>query len=286
MKLSCLPVSWFADLTAGRRTLVEWFAFGRDLGLDGVDISVAHLKSRENGYLDTLRHQAESAGLQIAMLATYSDFTQPEPAERNGQIEDLRANIQVAARLGASLVRVTAGQARPGVSRTDGVAWVVDGLTQCLGEAARLGVTMAYENHTRGCPWTYHDFSQPADIFLEIVDRTAGTGLGINYDTANTLASGDDPMAVLARVKERVVSVHANDIRRAGHFEPVVHGTGVVPMVRILAELRTVGFDGWICLEEASGTGERGFRRAVDHADEAWVTAGGLRRSAISCLFA
>ena len=39
MKLSCLPVSLYADLTDGRRTLLDWFNLAGALGLDGADIS-------------------------------------------------------------------------------------------------------------------------------------------------------------------------------------------------------------------------------------------------------
>ena len=89
----------------------------------------------------------------------------------------MREFIDVAAQLGAPLLRVTAGQKHPGVARADGVEWAVQGLTACLDEAKAAGVTLAYENHTKGYAWTYFDFSQPADIFLEIFDKTEGSGL-------------------------------------------------------------------------------------------------------------
>jgi sugar phosphate isomerase/epimerase len=38
------------------------------------------------------------------------------------------------------------------------------------------------------------------------------------------------------------------------------------------------GFDGWLSIEEASRTGEEGFRQAVAYADAAWVRAGGRSR--------
>ena len=137
---------------------------------------------------------------------------------------------------------------------------------------------MAYENHTKGYAWTYNDFSQPSDIFLEIVARTEGTGLRILFDTANTLATGDDPLRVLAQVKDRVSVIHTNDIARVGYFEPVLLGAGVSPIVPIYQILRENGFDGWISVEEASKTGEEGFRRAIPYADQAWVAAGGKPR--------
>jgi len=279
MKLSSLPVSLYPDLTDKRRTLVDWFNFAGALGLDGADVSVVHLQSHQPDYLRTLRHQAAEAGVQIAMLVTYADFTHPDAAERARQVEEIRAYCDVAAQLGASFMRVTAGQAHPGVERAAGIEWAVAGLTACLEKAAAAGVTLCYENHTKGYAWTYNDFSQPADRFLEIVARTEGTTLKLLYDTANTLAAGDDPLAVLDQVKHRVAMVHVNDIRQAGRFEPVLLGTGVAPVQEIFSRLVQIGFDGWVSVEEASKTGEEGFRRAIPYALQLWEQAGGKPRS-------
>jgi sugar phosphate isomerase/epimerase len=274
MKLSCLPVSLYTDLSAGRLTLADWFNLAGQLGLDGADMSVAHLASRKPADLAQLRAQAEAAGVRIVMLVTYSDFTQPDLAQRRRQLDELKANIEAAAHLGASFLRVTAGQAHPGVDRADGIHWAVEGLTAALNVAAETGITLTYENHTIGYGWTHYDFSQPADIFLEIVTRTAGTPLKILFDTANNLASGDDPLAVLEQVKERIAMLHINDIRRAGQFEPVVVGTGVVPLLEIFQIIRAAGFDGWISIEEASRTGEAGFQQAVPYVKQLWQQAG------------
>lgn len=278
MKLSCLPVSLYPDLSAGKRTLADWFHFAAELGLDGADISVVHLVSTDAAYLQTLRGQAADVGIQIAMLVTYADFTHPDQAERARQVDELRRYIDVAAALGTPYIRVTAGQAHPGLDRAEAMEWAVSGLTACLDDAASKGITLAYENHTKGYAWTYNDFSQPSDIFLEIVARTEGTGLRILFDTANTLATGDDPLRVLAQVKDRVSVIHTNDIARAGYFEPVLLGEGAAPIVPIYQMLREHGFDGWISVEEASKTGEDGFRRAIPYADQAWVAAGGAPR--------
>jgi sugar phosphate isomerase/epimerase len=279
MKLSCLPVSLYKDLSTGQLTLAGWFRLAGQLGLDGADMSVAHLTSHQPDHLKELRAQADAAGVRIVMLVTYSDFTQPEPAARRRQLDELKANIEAAAYLDAGFLRVTAGQAHPGVARADGIEWAVEGLTAALDLAASAGVELVYENHTIGYGWTYYDFSQPAGIFLEIAARTKGTGLKILFDTANNLASDDDPLAVLEEVKDRVAVLHVNDIQRAGHFEPVVVGTGVVPLQAIFQAIRATGFDGWISIEEASRTGEAGFRQAVPYVDQLWQQAGGAARS-------
>jgi sugar phosphate isomerase/epimerase len=271
MKFSALPVSFYADFVAGRRTLADWIRFAGALGLDGADLSVAHLESLAPPYLAQLRATAADAGVQVAMLVTYSDFTHPDAAARQRQQDEVRAYIDAAAELGAAYLRVTAGQRHPGVTETDGIAWAVAGLTSCLDHAARAGVTLTYENHTKGSVWTYNDFTQPARIFLEVMRRTAGSGLQLLYDTANTLGSGDDPLAVLEEVIDRVAVIHVNDIKRAGYFEPCLVGTGVAPNRQIFERLAVTGFDAWISVEEASQQGEAGFQAAIPYVKELWT---------------
>jgi sugar phosphate isomerase/epimerase len=278
MKLSCLPVSLYSDLAASRLTLGAWFRMAKALGLDGADLSVAHVGSRAPAYLDGLRREAADAGVRIAMLATYSDFTHPDAAERARQVDAVRGWLEAAARMGVGLMRLTAGQAHPGVLRDAGIGWATEGLTACLDEAARAGVRLLYENHVRGAVWTYNDFTQPAELFLEVVRRTASSGLGILFDTSNCLALGDDPFTLLQQIRNRVGAVHLSDIRRAGAFEPTVIGTGVAPIQQLLQIMVAGGFDGWVSIEEASRTGEAGFHEAVAFADQAWQAAGGRPR--------
>jgi len=275
MKFSTLPVSFYRDFAGGQRSLGEWFRFAGELGLDGADISIAHLASLTPSYLAQLRREASDAGVQVAMVVTYSDFTHPDAQERLRQQGEVHSFIDAAAQLGAPFVRVTAGQRHPAVNEVEGIAWAVEGLTSCLDHAAQAGVTLTYENHTKGSVWTYNDFTQPARIFLEVMERTAGTGLRLLYDTANTLGSGDDPLAVLEAVLDRIDVIHVNDIQRAGVFEPCLVGTGVAPNRAIFTRLTAAGFDNWISVEEASNTGEEGFRRAIPYVKELWAEVQG-----------
>lgn len=113
MKLSCLPVSYFRDIIDGRMSIREWAVEGASTGLDGIDLSVLFLKSRSREYLDKTRREIEEAGIRIAMVTTYPDFTHPDPMERERQLAKLQEDIVTASRLGADLLRVTAGQAHP-----------------------------------------------------------------------------------------------------------------------------------------------------------------------------
>jgi len=278
MKLSCLPVSLYGDFVSGRRSLPDWFRIAADLGLDGADVSVAHFDWNNRAELDLLRNHAAQAGVRIAMVVTYSDFTLPDPEARRRELAAVHAQIEAAARLEAPYVRLTAGQSWPGVARADGMAWAAEGLVQAAAYASGLGVIALYENHTRGSVWRWNDFSQPADRFLELVEQTEGSDLEVLFDTANNLALWDGPQSVLTRVRSRVAAVHLADIEQPGAFKPVVPGTGASPHASLLKILRDEGFDGWISVEEASGNGLDGLAAGFRHADEVWQSIGGVSR--------
>jgi sugar phosphate isomerase/epimerase len=270
MKLSCLPVSYFSDIISGQKSVKEWALEGSRVGLDGIDLSVLFLKSRIPEYLDKVRQDIEEAGIRVAMITTYPDFTHPDPAERELQLTKLENDIVTASRLGADLLRVTAGQAHPDVGRREGIEWAVNGLVRATEFAREYPVKLAYENHAKPGAWQYTDFSHPTDIFLEIVERTAFASLGVNWDTANTIAYGDDPIPVLKRVLNRVVSVHAADTSTRGELKHVLLGTGLVPFKEMFQILRDGGFDGWICMEEASFKGPTGVKAAADFVRRVW----------------
>ena len=141
LRLSCLPVSFYPDLAAGRMTLADWFRTAARLGLDGADVSVAHVASRRPADLQRLAQQAGDAGVDVPMLVTYTDFTHPDPVYRAKQVDELRAWIEAADYLHVAFLRVTAGQAHPDVVEPDGIGWAIDGLTACLGEARAPGAS-------------------------------------------------------------------------------------------------------------------------------------------------
>ena len=270
MKLSCLPVSYFREIIDGRMSIRDWALEGARTDLDGIDLSVLFLKSRNPEYLDKTRREIEEAGVRVAMVTTYPDFTHPDPEERERQLAKLQEDIVTASRLGADLLRVTAGQAHPNVDRRDGIEWAANGLSKAMEFARAYPVKLAYENHAKPGAWQYTDFSHPTDIFLEIVERTACVSLGVNWDTANTIAYGDDPIPVLRRVVDRVISVHAADTSTRGELKHVLLGTGLVPFKEMFEILRGAGFDGWICMEEASFKGPAGVKAAADFVRRVW----------------
>jgi len=273
MRLSCLPVSFFAEILDGRLTVAEWARMGRALGLDAIDLSLLFVQPRSVEQARVLRRQIEDAGSRVAMITTYPDFTHPESAQRRKEFDLAVETFGIAEALGADLMRVTAGQAHPSTGRAEGIAWAIEGLSR-LAEAVRSSpVRPVYENHAKPGAWEYTDFSTPPDIFLEIARGTTSADLGINFDTGNAAAFAPDPLAMLDQVIERVVSVHVADTAAFGELKPVLIGTGIAPLRAVFDRLAAAGWDGWLCMEEASFQGRPGVEAAARFVRRAWQQA-------------
>lgn len=273
MKLSCLPVSFFPEITSGKMSVAEWARMGAELGLDAIDLSILFVPGRSLASAARLRKQIEGEGMHVTMVTTYPDFTHPDSAQRKQELALEKEAIAIAVEVGAELVRVTAGQAHPETNLQAGVDWAIEGLTRLVEETRSTGITLAYENHAKPGVWSYTDFSQPPEIFLHIVAGTAPCGLRVNFDAGNATAFAADPVALLQQVLPRVVSVHASDTASKGELRLVLLGTGATPYHDLFACLKGAGWDGWICMEEASYQGRAGVEAAARFVRQAWLDA-------------
>ena len=273
MKLSCLPVSFFSDIIEGRMSVFEWAQMGASLGLDAIDISILFTPDHTPQTLAQIRRDIASIGMRILMVTSYPDFTHPDAAQRERELALEQEVVAVAAALGAQYVRVTAGQAHPETGRAEGTAWAIQGLRRLAESTQDSGITLVYENHAKPGAWVYTDFSQPPEIFLEIARSIADSGIGVNFDTGNAATFADDPVELLQAVIDRVITIHAADSSRRGELKHVLLGTGVTPYPALFSALKKSGWDGWICMEEASNQGRAGVEAAAQFIRTTWQAA-------------
>ena len=263
----------YEKIVSGEITLHDWMKNAKRLGLDAADISTVMLKEHTPVYLNRVNRLIDEIGIPIAMASAYPDFTHPDALQRERELEYLRRDIAMCSELRLQYVRVLAGQAHLETSREEGIRWAVEMLRRAAVTAAKFGVTLVYENHFKPTVWEYADFSFPIDIFLEIALKIKGSGVKLNFDTGNVTALGLDPIPILKKIYPDVATVHISDMAELGKFAPVVISTGVTPNKEILAYLKQQGFNGLVCIEEASGTGYDGIRKAVEFVRSAWEEA-------------
>lgn len=169
MKLACSSWSYREALEDRRIDLAGWLRLcAHELDADGVELADVHVPANDAGALREIKKLTTDLGLTIAGIAVTNDFRARE--RRAGEIENVQRWCDVAAYLGAPVVRVLAGSAPhaaagdagrvvglirrvfgergPDSRRTwSDVAWA---LRQCADYAAERGVVVALQNERSG----------------------------------------------------------------------------------------------------------------------------------------
>ena len=280
-KLSAFPKAWLDEMVlAGTMTIADWVKMASALPVDGLEMFAGFIELQDPAGWSVQRGIVEDAGLEIPMLCCSPDFTHPDPTFRARQVDLEKGWIDMAAALGSSFCRILSGQARPGVSREEGLRYSAECIEACLEHAASAGVTLNIENHYKDGYWEYPEFAMPMDIFCDLIEMVQSPVLGINFDPSNSIVAGEDPLELLAKVKERVVTMHASDrflpsgtvedlrAHESGlGYSKLLHhgeiGKGLNDYDAIFSELSGVGFAGWISIED----GVNGFDELERSAD-------------------
>jgi sugar phosphate isomerase/epimerase len=284
MRLAAFPNGYLEEIASpGGMTVYDWIALAEEhlkpAGVEGLEFYDRFVHDTSPEELERLRAALGDAGFAMPMMCYSPDFTHPDPAFRAREVEKEKAAIDLTAALGGTTCRVLSGQRRPDVSRAEGVRWTVEAIEACLPRAEERGVILAMENHYKDGFWEFPEFAQKADVFLEIIDRIDSPWFGVNYDPSNAIVAGDDPLWILERVKDRVVSMHASDrylkggslddLRQSdgtlGYSPLLSHGVigqGLNDYDRIFEILRSAGFAGWVSIED----GVDGMDQMVDSA--------------------
>lgn len=266
-RLAAFPKCYMDELCVDHTmTLLEWIELAGTLGVDGLEFYSGFLQEDEP-FLAQTRYALQRHNLQMPMLCCSPDFTQPDPAQLAREIEREKSMIRLTAFFGGRYCRVLSGQRRPQLGRAEGIAQVVRVIKSLLPFAEEHNVILTMENHYKDNYWEYPEFAQKMDVFTEIVDQIQSPWFGVNFDPSNALLAGEDPLELLERVKERVVTMHASDrylksgtlddLRReensAGYASRLAHGVvgkGMNDYDKIFSTLAAVGFQSWISIED------------------------------------
>jgi sugar phosphate isomerase/epimerase len=276
IKISAYPKCFEYEIGLYHRmTVFDWISIAKNhLEVEGLEMYDRFFTSLDRDYLVRVRKAANQAGFTIPMLICSPDFTHPDPEERRRAIEYQRHMIEVAAFLGEEgvICRTLSGQQRPEVSREQGIKWVVDAIQQVIPTAKEFGVILGMENHYKDSQWVRPEFALKQDVFLEIIQAIEERRyFGVQYDPSNAIIAGDDPIALLEKVIDRVVSMHASDRRlkegvtveqfrkieqgdqSIGYSQYLAHGVigkGLNDYDKIFSILSKSGFNGWVSIED------------------------------------
>jgi sugar phosphate isomerase/epimerase len=282
MRIAAFPKCYVDDLCSGRMSLFEWIEMAASVGDEGLEQYDGFLANFDHAYLDTVREALHRHGFVMPMMCYSPDFTHPDPDRRKQEIEGEVKMIEVTAYLGGRFCRILSGQRHPETPLEQGIEWVIEAIEACLPVASEYDIVLAMENHYKDGRWQYPEFAQKREVFLTIIDRiTERQHFGVQYDPSNAIVAGDDPIALLELVKDRVVTMHASDrylkpgtrledLRQAdgtlGYSPNLCHGEigkGLNDYDRIFSILWKAGFDGWVSIEDGMNSIDE-IRRSAD----------------------
>jgi len=279
--LAVFPKGWIDPLCVdGTLSLRQWIEMTAPLDIEGLEFYPGMIDLQDPSQWSSYRHMVEDQGRSIPMLCCSPDFTHPDPGFRAHQVDLEKSWIDLTVALGGQYCRILSGQRRPGITRDQGLNYSAECIEACLPHAAAAGITLIIENHYKDGYWRYPEFAQPMDLFCELIGRIDSPNFAVNYDPSNTLLAGEDPLELLRRVKHRVRTMHASDryllkgsfadLRReeldsVGYAQRLHHGEigqGANDYDAIFTELKSVGFDGWVSIEDGVDGFEQ-LRRSV-----------------------
>lgn len=214
---------------------VELRAIGGDLDL---------LKRPEfrTGTVETTRRWLADQTLSICCVDTSCTFDSRDADERRKQVEVALRHAELAAALGAPLIRIFPDKIQTGATRNQ----TRDNIAACLREVAQRGpsgVRVALETHG--------DFAR-GYIAAEIIRLANHPNVALIWDVANSVAAGDSIEESAREVGPYLAHVHLRDARAVKgheHWLPVLAGRGAVSFTDAVNALRRLAYDGYVSFE-------------------------------------
>jgi sugar phosphate isomerase/epimerase len=184
----------------------------------------------------------EDGGIEICCVDTSGAFHSPDASERAIQVSIALAHAELAAKIGAPLIRVFPDKIQPGAQRVETRDWIAESL-RTVAERLPDKVDVGLETHG--------DFAK-AEAAAEIVTLADHPKVKLIWDVANSVAAGDTIEHAGRVVKPYLAHIHLRDAKPVAgseHWLPVLAGHGLVSLAEALAAIRRLNYDGYVSFE-------------------------------------
>jgi sugar phosphate isomerase/epimerase len=239
----------FSTLGCPNWELDQIAATARRLGYDGVELRAVGgnldlLDRREfrPGKVKATRALFADNDLEICCVDTSCTFHSPSRAERSVQVDLALKHGELAAELGAPLIRVFPDKIQSGATREETRDYISESLRQAA-ERMPDEVDVALETHG--------DFAH-TEATVEIVTLVNHPRVQLIWDVANSVAAGDSIPSAGQTVRQFLSHIHLRDARPVAtseHWLPVLAGAGKVSFAETLAVLDQLNYDGYVSFE-------------------------------------
>jgi len=208
----------------------------------GGDLDLLKRPEFQPGAMEATRRWLADHSLTICCVDTSCTFDSRDADERRLQIEVAIRHAELAAALGASLIRIFPDKIQPGATRTE----TRDNIAACLRAVAQRA-----PNDVRIGLETHGDFAR-GHAASEIIRLADHPQVVLIWDVANSLAAGDSIAEAAGEVAPYLAHVHLRDARAVNgqqHWLPVLAGRGAVSFDDAVKALRGLKYDGYVSFE-------------------------------------
>ncbi len=149
-------------------------------------------------YIFAVKRYANLKGVDISGTGVRNNFANPDKAAREKDVELVKKWIDVAAKLGAPVIRVFSGTVPEGYENNWKVPadWMVECLKECVTYGAKRGVIVGVQNHG--------DMLKTADETIRIIKAVDSPWIGVIVDTGNFKV--EDPYKDIEKVMPYAVN--------------------------------------------------------------------------------
>jgi sugar phosphate isomerase/epimerase len=290
MKLGLHSMSYAGMWGGAFLDLEDFLDTAAELGFDGVMLMAkrphASPLDLPADRLARLKRRLDATKLEVISVAAYNDFAGRIGADTGTQypsgipllelqILHLRHCAELAHELGAPYVRVFTGYERRGLTPAEAWRVVADALGECADHAARLGVSLAVQNH--------HDVANHPQTLRLLVEEIGRPNVRVAYDAWVPALQGFTPHELEASAAELAPLVAYTTVAdyevlprfrydtRLINFVPetpelraVPMGEGFIAYDAFFSGLRSGGFDGYAVYEMCSPLRGGGSRENLD----------------------
>jgi sugar phosphate isomerase/epimerase len=202
-----------------------------------------------DAYIDGLRKRAAELSIGISGTGVRNNFTTAEKATRDQGVKHIKEFVEVAARLGAPVIRVFADtQMRsqtwetvaPGCTRQQVQDWIADALRQCAEHGQKYNVKIGVQNHG--------DFLKTGEELMTLVKAVGSEWCGPIVDTGYFKTK--DPYVDMALVAPHAVNWQVKQ-------SPLGEDSEVpTDLIKLLTIIRKSGYAGYLPIETLSPQGK------------------------------
>lgn len=229
----CCAYSYNKYLRRGQMTMEDFIRKAVDLRVDGVDMTAYYLKSTEPVYLASIRHLAYKCGMPFSGAACGVSMVQADSGRREESLNEIKKWVDVTDLLGASHLRVFAGELPRGVTFGAAMSWVVETMKAACDYSGKKGIMIGVEDH-RGV-------TQNSTVCLELMHRINSPYAGINLDITNFIPTAtQDAYSQISECIPFATNTHIRD-----HFAD----GSAVDMDRVWRMFARAGFKGYMSAE-------------------------------------